>query len=166
MSFGLIVAGLIAFTTNFSCKKNDQNYLNTLLTDGHWQFASLVVNKFHGDTSISSDTIFANCSLAQNFTFNANGTCTYTDFSCLQQTATGHWAFSKDYLYLMSDMAAQDTLSSDTTINGSYMPFKNARIVNLGQYSLVLKTGDLQQYYAPNQPRTINVFGFVRVKSQ
>src|ERR1700756_3456384 len=92
--FGSIVAMLVAFTTNFSCKKNSQNYLGTLLTDGHWQFASLVVNKFHGDTSISSDTIFANCSLGQNFTFNSNGTCTYTDFSCLQQTITGHWAFS------------------------------------------------------------------------
>ena len=164
--FGLIVGLLIAFTTNFSCKKNDQNYLNTLLTTGHWQFASLVVTQFHGDTTISTDTLFSDCSLAQNFTFNPNGTCTYTDFSCVQQSATGHWSFSKDYLYLMSDMACQDTIPSDTTVNGSYVPFKNAKIVNLGQYSLVLKTGDLQQFYAPNQKRTINVFGFVRVKSQ
>ena len=166
LSFGLIFGALIVFTTSFSCKKNNQNYLNTLLTNGHWQFASLVVTQYHGDTTISSDTIFANCSLAQNFTFNPNGTCTYTDFSCVEQTSTGHWAFSKDYLNLMSDMACKDTLATDTTVNGNYVPFKNAKIVNLGQYSMVLKTGDLQQFYAPGQARTINTFGFVRVKSQ
>ncbi|MBS1532199.1 MAG: hypothetical protein JSU01_17990 [Bacteroidetes bacterium] len=160
--FGLISGALFIFTTNFSCKKNNQNYLNTLLTNGRWQFASLVVTKFHGDTTISTDTLYSNCNLTQNFTFNPNGTCNYTNFSCLQQSATGHWLFSKDYLYLMSDMSCQDT----TAQSGTSIPFQNAQIINLGQYSLVLKTGDLEQYYAPNQRRTINVYGFVRVKSQ
>ncbi|HWD88524.1 MAG TPA: hypothetical protein VG367_10385 [Mucilaginibacter sp.] len=164
--FGLIFGALIVFTTNFSCKKNNQNYLSTLLTDGHWQFASLVVTYKHGDTTISTDTVFANCSLTQNFTFNSNGTCTYKDFSCLPQTATGHWAFSSNYLFLMSNINLKDTLSSDNPVNGSSAPFQNAQIVNLGQYSLILRTGDLEQYYAPGQARTINEYGFVRVKSQ
>jgi hypothetical protein len=160
--FGLIFGVLIAFTTNFACKKNNQNYLNTLLTDGHWQFASLVVTKFHGDTTISTDTLYGTCNLTQNFTFNTNGTCSYTNFSCIQQSATGHWLLSSNYQFLMSDVSCQDT----TSTTGTSIPFQNAQIINLGQYSLVLKTGDLEQYYAPGQRRTVNVYGFVRVKSQ
>jgi hypothetical protein len=50
--------------------------------------------------------------------------------------------------------------------NATVMPFSTARIDNLGQYSLVMETGDLETYYLPNQKRVIARYGFVRVKTQ
>jgi hypothetical protein len=74
---------------------------------------------------------------------------------------TGRWAFIGNNLYLSCDMTCKDT-----TAAGSSKPFQNARIQNLGQYSLVLQTGDLQTYYSPTQPRRIVQYGFIRVKTQ
>jgi hypothetical protein len=94
------------------------------------------------------------------FKFNADKTCSYTNFSCLTQSATGHWSLSSDKLFLYSD------IKLDTAAAQAGQPFQTARIVNLGQYSLVLQTGSLETYYLPTQERHITQYGFVRVKSQ
>lgn len=157
--FCVLGAIIIGFTTN-SCKKSNQNYLQTLLTDGHWQLASLTVEQKRNDTTLLKDTINPLCNLTQTLTFNNNGTCTYTNFDCMPQAVTGHWSLSADHLYLQSDLKFQDTTAIVNPV-----PFTNAQIFNLGQYSLVLQTGDLGIYHPPNTILTVFKYGFVRVKN-
>jgi len=142
-----------------SCKKSNQDYIATLFTGGHWQLSSIQVTYATGaatDSVVLRDT---SCTLTQTLTFNADNTCSYTNYSCNQQTSTGHWSLSTDKLFLYSDMSVD---SSGVTIK----PFKNTQIVNLGQYSLIMQTGDLQTYYPATMKRIITRYGFVRVKSQ
>ncbi|MGZ3777097.1 MAG: hypothetical protein ACXVIY_05135 [Mucilaginibacter sp.] len=154
--FALLIVGV---TTN-SCKKGNQNYLKTLLTDKHWQLASLTVTQTRNDTTLLNDTINPLCNLVQSLTFNSGGTCTYTNFDCISQTVNGHWLLTANNLYLVSDLKFQDTTA---IVNPT--PFTNAQILNLGQYSLVLKTGDLGIYHPPNTVLTVFTYGFVRVKN-
>ncbi len=155
--FVLAGAVLIGIAVN-SCKKSS-DYLPTLLTNKQWQLASLQVYHYTGASQDSVVALDTTCSLTQIFQFNNNGTCTYSNFSCLSDSSSGHWSFSKDHLYLNTDMICQ-------TDTGKIVPFKSARINNLGQYSLVLQTGDLATYYSPTQKRVIYVWGFVRVKTE
>jgi hypothetical protein len=152
---------IIGFTAN-SCKKSNQNYLQTLLTNGHWQLASLAVSQTRNDTTLLNDTINPSCNLTQSLTFNINGTCTYTNFDCIAQTVTGHWSLTPDQLYLVSNLTFQE---SSPILTKYPTPFANAQIVNLGQYSLVLKTGDLGIFHPPNTVLTVFTYGFVRVKN-
>ncbi|MFB9842570.1 lipocalin family protein [Mucilaginibacter ginsenosidivorans] len=147
----------VGFISN-SCKKTP-DYLPTLITAGPWQLASTQVDHLVGDTLKSTDTLYADCSQTQVFTFNADGTCTFTNFSCKEQKTTGHWSFSADKLSLNCDMVCDSA-------GKSIKPFEVAQIRNLGQYSLVLRTGNLQAYYPPNAARIIRRYGFVRVKTQ
>lgn len=148
----------VGFISN-SCKKT-ADYLPTLLTTGKWQLASVQVAHFSGDTLLTTDTLYTACGLDQTFTFNGDGSCTFTNYSCNSQpVSTGHWSFSKDKLSLNCDMACD---SAGTTI----VPFKVAQILNLGQYSLVLRTGSLSTYYPADAKRQITRYGFVRVKTQ
>jgi hypothetical protein len=157
--FCVLGAIVVGFTAN-SCKKTNQNYLQTLLTDGHWQLATLTVTQTRNDTTLTQDTINSLCNLVQALTFNGNGTCTYTNFDCMPQAVTGHWSLTTNQLYLQSDLKFQDTTA---ILNPA--PFTNAQISNLGQYSLVLHTGDLGIYYPPNTVLTVFTYGFVRVKN-
>lgn len=157
--FGVLGAIVIGFTAN-SCKKTNQNYLQTLLTDGHWQLASLTVTQTRNDTTLLNDTINSSCNMVQSLTFNTSGTCTYTNFDCISQNVTGHWSLTSNQLYLVSDLKFQDTTAIVNPI-----PFTNAQIFNLGQYSLVLRTGDLGIYYPPNTVLTVFTYGFVRVNN-
>ncbi len=157
---GLTVALLIGFLVN-SCKKST-DYLPTLLTNGKWQLASLQVFNYIGPTLERIDTLNTNCNLTQVFQFNTNNTCTYANFDCLSgSSGSGSWSFSKDHLYLNTTMVCKDT-----TAAGSSVPFQSARIINLGQFSLVLQTGYLQTYYSATQVRKITQYGFVKVKTQ
>ena len=157
-----LFASLILGVTANSCKKSNQNYLQTLLTDGHWQLGSLTVTQTRNDTTLLNDTINPLCDLKQALTFYGNGTCTYTNFDCMAQSVTGHWSLTSNQLYLVSDLKFQET----TPILTNYpTPFTNAQIINLGQYSLVLKTGDLGIYHPPNTVLTVFTYGFVRVKN-
>jgi len=166
MKYKLLLFLLIGFSAIIllvnSCKKDNSGSIQTLFTGGNWQLASCQVAHFVGDTLKTTDTLYTTCSLNQVFTFNSNLTCTYTNYSCSPQpTATGHWSLSSNQLYLASDMTVKDT----TSVTGSSMPFSQAQIVNLGLYSLVLQTGDLELYYPSNKKRTITRYGFVRQKN-
>jgi len=158
--FCLFWAVLIGFTT-ISCKKTTQDYIKTLLTDSQWQLASVQVSYNTGslqDSLVNLDTL---CNLIQTFKFNTDNTCTYTNFDCITQTATGHWALSQNELLLSTDLKTTDTVASDNSV-----PFRSAQIINLGQYSFIINTGDLETYYSPTQKRKITTYGFIRVKSQ
>ena len=153
---GLLAVGLL---TN-SCEKVNQNNIPTLFTGGKWQLASVTVTTYLGASLVSQQALDTACNLTQFFTFNADKTCSYSNFACLSQQANGHWSLSPDELFLYSD------IKLDTAAAKSGQPFQTAQIINLGQYSLILQTGDLQTYYLPTQTRVITQYGFVRVKSQ
>ena len=150
---------MAGFLTN-SCQKTKQDYIATLFTGGHWQLSSLTVTHYVGASSMSTDTLNTTCNEVQAYTFNIDYTCNYTNFNCITQSVKGHWSLSQDRLFLHSDIVCQDTTAAKSS-----MPFQTAKIMNLGQYSLVLQTGDLETYYTPTQTRTITQYGFVRVKT-
>jgi hypothetical protein len=143
-----------------SCKKQNQVTIQTLFTGGSWQLASVLATHYVGNTMVSVDTLNTKCNLTQLFTFNSNNTCTYTNFDCIQQsTASAQWSLSTDEVTLFANVVCKDT-----TAVGSSTPFANAQITNLGNYSLVLLTGDIATNYSLTAKRRIVQYGFVRVK--
>jgi len=120
-----------------SCKKTDeQASINTFLTGGRvWRLASMQVYHYNGDTLKRTDTLNTTCTRNQTFYFDTDGTCTYTNYSCLDQISAGTWKMiTQDSLRIQSNMVC-----NDTTRAGSSKPFHNAQIINLGQSSLVLQ---------------------------
>lgn len=153
---------LVCIVAN-SCKKESQTQLvESLLTNGNWQLASVIVHSYIGSSELKPDTMNTQCSLKQTFQFNSDHTCTYTNFACKTQSKTGKWSLSTDDLYLFSDMSCADTVrgtngARDTTDK----PFTYAQLYNLGQYSLVIKTGDISTYATSTTKRIIIEYGFV-----
>jgi hypothetical protein len=156
----LLVTGLaIALVIN-SCKKSGQNPIESLFTGGTWQLASVQVSNYIGNTLVSSQTLTDSCKATQFFTFNSDNTCTYTNFDCINQTsASAKWSLAPNQLFLMADVVCKDTSATGTS-----MPFIYAQIINLGNYSLVLNTGDIQPNFSLTKPRTIIQYGFIREK--
>lgn len=154
----LILTGLIIAVVINSCKKSGQSPIETLFTGGQWQLASVQVTYYTGNTQDSTIAINAPC--IQDFIFNANNTCTYSNFDCITQTsAPAQWILTGNQLFLQTNMVCKDT-----TAAGSSMPFSNASIQTLGQFSLVLQTGDIQPNYSLTAKRKIIQWGFVRQK--
>jgi hypothetical protein len=141
-----------------SCKKDKNDSVSYFLTNGTWTLASVQVFHYVGDTQGKTDTLNTSCTNTQKFTFNANNTCTYENYHCITQNSSGTWNIGDDELTLSCNLPAQDT-SKATTVN--VKAFQTALIDNLGQYSLVLKTGDIQSYYKSTTVRTITRYGFV-----
>jgi hypothetical protein len=160
--FAVVALGLVVN----SCQKTKQDYIATLIAQNQWQLSSAQVTTYIGSTQTSQLILDTTCLVTQVFKFNTDNTCSYTNFDCLAQATKGTWALSQDKLFLNVNMIAKDTIArpGDTTTHSK--PFQTARIVNLGQYSLVLQTGDLETYYSPTQKRVVYQWGFVRVKSQ
>lgn len=153
---GLVVINLLSN----SCKKDAQATIESLLARGTWQLASITVTNYVGSTNTSTDILNTSCGLNQTFTFNADNTCNYQNFACISQSANGTWQLSDDKLTLKSaNLACQDTSKGNIITS---KPFTNARIVNLGQYSLVLETGDLSSTYLATDKRHIRRYGFIR----
>lgn len=142
-----------------SCKKDTGGSVENLIARGSWQLASVLRYNYIGGTNVSVDTLNTKCGLTQTFTFAADNTCSYTDFSCISQNAKGAWKFSEDKLTLISTLSVQDTLGAGRV---TAMPFISARIVNLGQFSMILETGDLSSFYLPTDKRHIKRYGFIR----
>jgi hypothetical protein len=158
----LLFTGLMIAIVINSCKKQNQVTIQTLFTGGSWQLASVLVTHYAGSTQVSMDTLNTTCNLTQLFTFNSNNTCTYTNFDCIQQSpASAQWSLSSDQVTLFANVVCKDT----TAVRSS-MPFANAQITNLGNYSLVLLTGDIAPNYSLTAKRRIVQYGFVRVKTQ
>ncbi|MBD1393153.1 DUF5004 domain-containing protein [Mucilaginibacter glaciei] len=157
-----LLTGVIAisFFIN-SCKKEDQSNIPNLLTTGVWQLATLTVDHYVGDSKISTDTLNTKCDTTQVLVFNKDNTLTYTNFDCrIQPTAKGNYSITSNRLYLNSNITVQDN-----TTAGKSQPFLSVQFVNLGQFSLVFNTGDLQTYYTAAQVRTIKRYGFIRQRT-
>jgi len=142
-----------------SCKKDTQGTVESLMARGTWQLASVLRINYIGSTNVSTDTLNTKCMLSQTFAFNADNTCTFTNFSCIGQTSKGVWQLSDDKLTLQSTLSCTDTLGTATV---TAQPFLTARIINLGQYSMILETGDLSSYYLSTDKRHIKRYGFIR----
>jgi len=155
---GFVLVGLLVN----SCKKESQDPIQQLFTGGTWELASVVASYYTGETqdsivTLNSDSV---CHLQQYFTFNANNTCTYTNYDCLTQSPpAATWSLTQNQIYLQANVVCKDT-----TAKGSSMPFAYAQIENLGQYSLVLNIGDIQPNYSLTQLRVIYTYGFIRQK--
>ena len=152
--------GLMVLVAVNSCKKDSQTSIQSLFTTGKWQLASAFAFQYIGDQLVSTDTLNTNCNTTQFFTFNSDKTCTYTNFDCISQpVATGQWSLSPNQLFLAADITCKDSTSA-----GSSKPFLNSQIINLGQFSMILQTGDIQPNYSTTKKRRIFRFGFIRQK--
>lgn len=154
----LLLAGLLVLSFSFnSCKKEKLTSIPTLFTTGEWQLGSIVRTTYLGDQQLSQDTIPSDST--QIFKFNNDMTCTYTNFDDKVGTATGKWSLSDTQLNLSADITYPENTSADTK-----QPFINANIINLGDYSLVIETGDIQPYYTSTDTRVIRRYGFIRIR--
>lgn len=142
-----------------SCKKDNQGTIESALTSGAWQLASVTQTTYLGDAILSTETLNTNCSLTQIFAFKTDNSCTYTNFECVQQSAAGKWSLSPDKLTLYANLT-----SKDTTAAGTSQPFDTTRIVNLGLYSMVVETGQLPNF-STTVSRKIRRYGFVKQKT-
>ena len=157
----LILTGLLIALVINSCKKSGASPISALFTGGYWELASVQVTYYTGNSADSTITLDSACTLKQSFTFNANNTCTYTNFDCIQQTtAAAQWSLSSNQVFLMADVVCKDTSAA-----GSSMPFAYASIQTLGQFSLVLLTGDIQPNYSLTAKRKTIQYGFIRQKN-
>ncbi|MES2268232.1 MAG: hypothetical protein V4520_15835 [Bacteroidota bacterium] len=147
---------LLGFMLN-SCKKEKTESLQSLFTNGKWQLGSVIEYKYLGGQETDRDTL--DCDLAQTFKFNDDMTCSYTNLDCKENTVSGRWSLSDTRLFLNADITYPTVTSA-----GTKQPFINSRINNLGDFSMVLETGDLQTYYTSTDRRTIRRWGFIRIK--
>jgi hypothetical protein len=144
-----------------SCKKDPRGTITSLFTGGRWQLASeLVTYTNFGVTTI--DTLNLKCDSTQIFTFNTNHTCTYSNFDCIATPSPpkGNWSLSADQLTLYSTIICRDTTAKHTS-----MPFDTVQIVNLGQYSMVLQTGNFNVIPTTLNKTRVVRYGFVRQKT-
>ena len=156
----LLLLLIICLIVN-SCKKNDQGSVAKLFIGGTWQLASINVVNYVGNTEGATDTLNTTCTKTQFFTFTGNS-CVYNNFDCITQTsAPASWSLTPNQLFLISNVVCKDSTSA-----GSSKPFLYAKIQNLGQYSMILLTGDIQPNYSLTKIRKITQYGFVRVKAE
>jgi hypothetical protein len=143
----VFVAAVVVLCSN-SCKKDNSDQLSYFLTNGSWSLASQQVYHFVGDTLKKTDTIALACT--QKLTFSNDNTSQFQNYKCNNSSGTGHWNINQDNLTLQSPII----IGADTL-------FKNAQIVNLGQYSLVLQTGSISPVYTSKTVRLITRYGFI-----
>jgi hypothetical protein len=156
----LIVLALLSINLlSNSCKKDNQGTISSLFTNGNWQLASVIVTTTDSLITVT-DTLNANCNLTQLFTFNADNTCTYTNFDCQSQTKSGNWSLSTDQLTLYSNITC-----NFTSVALSSKPFINAQIYSIGLYSMVLQTGDYNVIPTQTNKTKVIRYGFVRQKA-
>lgn len=152
-----LLAGLLSACFFFnSCKKEKQSSVPSLFTYGVWRLGSIQEATYLGGTQTLLDTL--DIDSVQTFKFNNDNTCSYTNFDNKAGTVSGTWSLSDTQLYMFANI----TYPNITTA-GTKQPFINCQIVNLGEYSMVIQTGDIQTYYNPTDKRTIRTYGFVRI---
>jgi hypothetical protein len=161
-TFFLLLFALAVVTLLYnSCKKEyDSANIKPLFTVGSWQLGSVIIYNYVGSNLLTPDTLNENC--IQHFTFKSDGTCSYTNFHCITQTSNGTWSLSNDGLVMFSNISV-DTLQ-DTKLVPAH-PFIYCKIINVGQYSMVLQTGDVGAYFTPTSRRRIVQYGFVHIST-
>lgn len=135
-----------------SCKKSDQTSLTDFLTQRPWKLALKQRLAYINSALVKTDTLESACQLSQTLTFNSNKNYTYQNYSCSKSTISAPWSITSDYLYL--------NLNSIISINSTKA--KNvARIINLGQYSLVFDTGDINTVHKITDSVIVFRYGFI-----
>lgn len=147
----LLLILLIALAFN-SCKKESTNSLTTFLTQRPWKLALLQRFAYVNNTLVKTDTLQGNCALTQTLTFKTDNNYTYQNYACKTGTVNAPWSFTADYLYL--------NLNSVITLNSAKAQ-SAARIITLGQYSLVFDAGDINTVYTKTNSVIIFRYGFV-----
>jgi hypothetical protein len=159
--FLITILTITGFAIN-SCKKDNSGNVQVFLTHGTWQLASVMVYNYLGSSQVgTTDTLNTTCDSTQIFNFSTNNTCTYTNFECIPQKTSGSWTLTSNQLTLQSNMMCADTLKGGISDPKKIQPFINTQIVNCGQYSLVLQTGDINVFVTSTTKRRIVQYGFV-----
>lgn len=147
--FLFILLIVLAFN---SCKKESTNTLSTFLTQKPWKLALLQRFVYVKNSLVKTDTLQNNCALTQTLTFKTDNNYTYQNYVCTTGTINAPWSFTADYLYL--------NLNSIITVNSAKAQ-SPARIITLGQYSLVFEAGDINTTYTKTDSVIVFRFGFV-----
>lgn len=144
----LLIAGLAVN----SCKKNDQSSITGFLTQRPWKLALKQRFAYLNNVLVRTDTLQSSCALTQTLTFNTGNTYTYQNYACATGTVTAPWSITADYLYL--------NLNSVIAVNSAKAQ-NVARIINLGQYSLVFDAGDINTIHKTTDSVIIFRYGFI-----
>ncbi len=160
--FFLPLLVILSMVSN-SCKKDSQTQLvESLLTHGQWQLASVMVFNYLGSTQLPTDTLNTTCTIKQVFQFTSDHKCTYSNFACRTQNSSGNWSLTQNDLFLQVNLNAVDTVAGTKGLDTvTTRPFIYCQLYNLGQYSLVIQTGDVSTYYTSTTRRRIVQYGFV-----
>ncbi|RYE29999.1 MAG: hypothetical protein EOP42_13120 [Sphingobacteriaceae bacterium] len=143
---------LLACFTFSACKKNDRASLTDFLTQKPWKLALKQRLAYLNNALVKTDTLESNCQLSQTLTFNNNGNYTYQNYACANRNVSAGWSFTPDYLYL--NLNSIISINSDKAQNV-------ARIINLGQYSLVFDTGDINLTRKATDSVIVFRYGFI-----
>lgn len=135
-----------------SCKKSDQTSLTNFLTQRPWKLALKQRLAYVNNALVKTDTLESNCKLSQTLTFNTNKSYTYLNYVCKSDAINAQWSFTPDYLYL--------NLNSIISINSTKAQ-NVARIINLGQYSLVFDAGDINTPHKTTDSVIVFRYGFI-----
>lgn len=150
--FLFLLAMLFTCLTINSCKKSDQTSITDFLTQRPWKLALKQRLAYVNNSLVKTDTLESTCKLSQTLTFNTNKNYTYQNFACTNGTVSAPWSITPDYLYL--------NLNSVISINSAKAQ-NVARIINLGQYSLVFDAGDINIIHKPTDSVIVFRYGFI-----
>jgi len=157
-----LIALVVTGTVINSCKKEeDSKNIKPLFTNGSWQLSSVMVFNYVGSNGEKTDTLSTTCGSSQLFTFNSNGTCTYTNFNCQSTPHSGNWSLSDDGLVMFSNIILDSIPGGKNN-----QPFTYSKIINIGNYSMVLQTCDVATYFTATTKRKIVQFGFIHIAAK
>lgn len=154
--FFLPILLLLCFSVN-SCKKNDLVSIKDFLTRQPWKLALKQRLAYVNNALVKTDTLENNCKLGQTLNFNNNGNYSYQNYKCTNGSINAAWSFTPDNLYLNLNSAISTTTPTITTPSKQNV----ARIINLGQYSLIFDAGDVN--IARKAPDSVIIYryGFI-----
>lgn len=141
LNFLLLFFLLISCLTINACKKEDQSSLSLFLTQKPWKLALQQRFAYVNSILVKTDTLQTKCALTQTLIFKINNSYTYQNYTCdPNNKIDARWSFTSDQLYL--NLNSVISVSAIKTAN-NLAPQNVARIINLGQYSLVFDAGDV-----------------------
>lgn len=152
------MAGMLFALLFNSCKKDDQASFRSNLTSQPWLLASLQVTTFQRYKTSTTDTLRVSCGgNPQTLNFKADGAASYSGFQCNNPDASGTWSYDTSLMQLHMNLPLKDTTSK----TGNNQPFAIAQVITLGRSSLVIRTGDLNSYYADDLKHKVYRYSFI-----
>lgn len=152
----LFLAMLFTVFAANSCKKDStQTSISTFLTRSEWNLALTQRFKYVNESLVKTDTLQSACTLNQRLLFKTDNTYTFSNFNCQTSNVNSTWSFTPDLLYLNLNSEISQTSSSKDKKQTA------ARIINLGQYSLVFDAGDVNIAHTKIDTVVIYRYGFI-----